>query len=175
MAIPFKTERLGIRLIEEGDWESVRQIWIDFQQSEYVLFDTWKDTDPGEVKRRISKWAELTRSGKEHLFFAICLAGEVIGYISMNRRENGYETGYGFLRKAQGKGYAREALEAVCRHMKSIGAERITAGTALKNRPSAALLNRLGFALTGTEQLAFYRDEEGNPVLFEGGLFEKIL
>lgn len=46
--------------------------------------------------------------------------------------------------------------------------ERFTAGTALDNAPSVKLLNRLGFAQTGTEEVCFY---DGHP--FAGGTFEK--
>ena len=49
------------------------------------------------------------------------------------------------------------------------------AGTALKNTPSVALLKSLGFELTSTEQISFFKDDAGNNIYFEGGNFTKNL
>ena len=51
---------------------------------------------------------------------------------------------------------------------------KITAGTALNNTPSVKLLNSLGFRQTGTETVSFYKDEEGNAVNFECGIYEHL-
>ena len=59
--------------------------------------------------------------------------------------------------------------------MKERGVSQIEAGTALNNRPSVRLLRALGFRQTGTEQVSFYRDAEGNDIVFEGGVFERTL
>lgn len=50
----MKTERLTIRPIEESDWQSIRKIWIDFNRSKYVIYDTYKNTDTEDVKKRIA-------------------------------------------------------------------------------------------------------------------------
>ena len=171
----MRTDRLQVRFIREEDWRSIQAIWEDFKQTEYVFYDTCKNTEDEEVKNRIAKWAHVTRSGKDHLFFAVCLDGEVIGYTSLNIREGGYEIGYGFRNKAQGRGYAKESLCVILDYMKSLGTEKIYAGTALKNTPSVRLLKCLGFELTGTETLSFHKDSDGNEVYFDGGLFEKYL
>ena len=171
----MKTDRLTIRFIEEEDWQSIQSIWMNFKKSEYVYYDTYKDTDSENVKNKIAKWADATRKGKDHIFFVSCLEDEVIGFTSMNIRPDGYEIGYGFLDKYQGKGYAKESLIAILNYMKSIGAKKIHAGTALKNTPSVRLLSSLGFELIETEQLSFHKDSRGNDIYFEGGNFEKIL
>lgn len=175
MAERFETERLTVRTVEENDWASIREIWTDFNSSPYVFYDNEKNTDPEDVKRRIARWAEATRAGDDHLFFVSCLDGIVIGFVSLNRRPEGYELGYGFLNRAQGQGYAAETLRRVLPYMKKRGAEKITAGTALANTPSVRLLTALGFSLTGTERISLRSDSDGNPVYFDGGLFEKIL
>ena len=87
-------------------------------------------------------------------------------------RENGYEIGYCFHSDYHGKGYAGESIRALLDLMKGRGAPLITAGTALENTPSVRLLESLGFRLTGTEQVTFYKDEEGNDIFFESGIFE---
>ena len=171
----MNTERLTIRHIEENDWKSIQSIWLDFKQSEYVIYDNYKETDSDCVKQRIAKWSHFTHNGTEHIFFAVCFADEMIGYVSMNMEGDGYEIGYGFLNKAQGQGCARESITAILDYMKKLGAKRIVAGTALKNVPSVRLLESLEFKLTGTEQISFYQDSEGNDIYFEGGIFERML
>ena len=159
--IQMNTEHLNVRYIEENDWKSIQAIWLDFKKSEYVIYDNYK--------------AYFTHNGTEHIFFAVCLGNEVIGYVSMNMEGDGYEIGYGFLNKAHGKGYARESITAIIDYIQGMGAKRIVAGTALKNLPSVRLLESLEFKLTGTEQISFYKDSEGKDIYFEGGVFERIL
>ena len=48
----------------------------------------------------------------------------------------------------------------------------ITAGTAINNKPSVSLLKALGFKQVGTEKVSFYKDSEGNDIVFDGGIFE---
>ena len=174
-SIQMNTEHLNVRYIEENDWKSIQAIWLDFKKSEYVIFDIYKETDSESVKQRVTKWAYFTHNGTEHIFFAVCLGNEVIGYVSMNMEGDGYEIGYGFLNKAHGKGYARESITAIIDYIQGMGAKRIVAGTALKNQPSVRLLESLEFKLTGTEQISFYKDSEGKDIYFEGGVFERIL
>lgn len=171
----IQTERLTVRPIEESDWTSIRDIWIDFNNSEYVIYDNEKNTDPDDVKNRIARWAEATRTDTEHMFFVTCLGGEVIGFTSMNIREEGYEIGYGFRSASQGHGYAKESLVAILDYMKGLGVKKILAGTAIKNLPSVGLLKSVGFELVGTEELSFHKDAAGNDIFFEGGNFVKVL
>ena len=120
----MKTERLTIRPIEESDWQSIQKIWIDFNRSKYVIYDTYKNTDTEDVKKRIAKWEDATRNGKEHIFMVSCLKDLVIGFISLNIRMDGYEIGYGFLDQYQGKGYAKESLLAIFDYMKKQGVKK---------------------------------------------------
>ena len=166
------TDRLHIRPIRAEDWSAVRAIWVDFSASPYARYDTPHNTDPADVRARIARWAAFTSAGMEHMFFAVCLGEAVIGYVAFNIRQNGYETGYCFHSAHHGKGYAKEAFRALLSHMKGLGVTRICAGTALNNTPSVKLLTSLGFRLTGTEQVSFYKDAKGKDIVFEGGIFE---
>lgn len=170
------TKRLTIRPIEERDWIIMKEIWDDFKRTQYVIYDNYKDTNPESLQPRIARWAEATRNGNERMFFATCLNGEMIGFTSMNVVEpTEYEIGYGYINKSQGQGYAKEALTAILDYMKELGATKIHAGTAINNIPSVALLTNLGFDLIGTEQISFFKDDEGKDIVFEGGNFVKIL
>ena len=170
----LKTDRLTIRHIVEDDWRSIKAIWENFNASEFAQYDMPHNTDDEDVRARISRWAKAN-SGIEHMFFAVCLNEAVIGYIAFNIRENGYEIGYCFHSDFHGKGYAEESHRALFDYLKGLGITRFTAGTAINNIPSVALLKKLGFEQVGSEKVSFYKDAEGNDIVFDGGIFEVSL
>ena len=47
--------------------------------------------------------------------------------------------------------------------------------TALNHAPSVAFLKSLGFKLIETEKVSFYKDADGNDIVFDGGAFELSL
>lgn len=167
----LKTERLTVRHISADDWKSIKEIWLDFNATAFSQYDKPHNTDDEDVRARITKWAKAN-SGKEHMFFAVCIGETVIGYIAFNARENGYEIGYCFHSAYHGKGYAKESLKALFDYLRTTGITKFTAGTALNNIPSVSLLKSLGFELTGTEDVSFYKDDMGNDIVFRGGIFE---
>ena len=170
----IETDRLTIRRVRADDWTAIQQIWADAAKSIYAQYDRPNALDDQSVALRIAKWASFADSD-EHIFLAVCLRDLVIGYVAFNIRENGYEIGYCFRSDHHGKGYARESISAILDVMKDRGAITITAGTALNNTPSVRLLKSLGFRQTGTEQVSFYKDSEGNSILFDGGIYELLL
>ena len=170
----LKTERLTIRHIVADDWKSIKEIWVDFNTSAISQYDKPHNTDDEDVRARIAKWA-VANSGTEHMFFAICLDDAVIGYSAFNIREIGYEICYCFQSAYHVKGYAKESHVALFDYMRELGITRLTAGTALNNISSVALLKALGFELIETEKVSFYKDAEGNDIVFDGGVFELIL
>ena len=170
----IKTERLLVRRVRAEDWKAIQAIWADAAKSVYAQYDKPSALDDQSVSRRIEKWASFIDSD-EHMFFAVCLRDTVIGYAALNKRENGFELGYCFHSSYHGKGYAKESISAILDAAKEMGVARITAGTALNNTPSVRLLASLGFIQTGTEDVSFYKDDEGNDITFEGGEFELLL
>lgn len=170
----IESERLRMRRVAEGDWRSIQEIWMDFSASQYAQYDKPHDTDDADVCARIAKWAKYSES-TEHMFFAVCLQDAVIGYIAFNIREDSHEIGYCFHSAYHGKGYAKESHKALFEHLRGLGIAKFTAGTALKNEPSVRLLYSLGFQLVGEEKVSFYKDEEGNDIAFDGGIFELTL
>lgn len=167
----LETGRLRIRYINRDDWKSLQEIWENFASSEYAQYDIWHNTDTADVRKRAARWEEGNR-GTEHLFFAVCLKDTMIGYVSFNKRGDGYEVGYCFHSAYQGKRYARESLLALMDYFQGMGITRLTAGTALKNLPSVKLLQAVGFRQTGTEQVSFYKDRTGGDIVFDGGIYE---
>lgn len=167
----LKTERLNIRHVVADDWKSIRDIWVDFNSSEYAQYDTPHITEDANVQARIAKWA-AANSGTEHMFFAICLGETVIGYIAFNIRENEHEIGYCFHSAYHGKGYAKESHLALFDYLRTLGIKKFSAGTALNNTPSVKLLTSLGFKLVEQEKVSFYKDADDNDIVFDGGIFE---
>ena len=170
----LKTERLIIRHIVADDWKSIKDIWVDFNSSALSQYDKPHITDDEDVRARIGKWASAN-SGTEHMFFAICLGHTIIGYSAFNIRENGHEIGYCFHSAYHSKGYAKESHLALFDYIRKLGISRLTAGTALNNKPSVSLLKSLGFELIETEKVSFYKDVDGNDIVFDGGVFELLL
>jgi len=167
----LRTQRLTIRCIVSEDWESIKQIWMNFHESAFSQYDKPHNTDDEDVRNRIAKWA-AANSGTDHMFFAICLGDDVIGYIALNRHGDRYELGYCFHSAYHGRGYAKESHTALFAYLGTLGITKFCAGTAIQNTPSVALLKSLGFELVGTEAVSFYQDRDGNDIVFEGGIFE---
>lgn len=170
----IQTARLTVRPIVADDWTSIQKIWEDVNASDYAQYDMPHNTAEEDVRPRVARWANAS-SGMDHLFFAVCLERVVIGYIAFNIRQAGYEIGYCFHSDYHGKGYASESLRALLAHLRGLGLTRFSAGTALANTPSVRLLTSLGFRLVGTEEVSFYKDADGDDIVFEGGVFELIL
>ena len=164
------TERLVIRPVKPDDWRSLKEIWIDFTASEYAQYDMPHPADDESAFARVSRWAACT--GPDHMFFAVCLDTTVIGYIAFNKREDSHEIGYCFHSAYHGKGYAKESHQALFEYLRTLRITKFTAGTAINNTPSVALLKSLGFTLKGYEKVSFYKDADGNDVFFNGGIFE---
>lgn len=170
------TSRLTVRNTVAADWRDIGKIWEDFGKSEFAKYDIPHSTDEKEVRERVARWEKANANADtEHQFFSVCLGARVIGYAAFNKHDDGYELGYAFSSEFHGKGYAKESISAILDFFKSCGVKRIFAGTALNNTPSVKLLTALAFEMTGTEKVSFYKDENGQPIFFDGGVFELAL
>lgn len=162
----LKTNRLTIQGLKAEDWKNLKELAVDFRKSEYALYDMPLPIENGKIKSLCEKFAA------SELWFSVCLADKMIGYICFHQSGTAYDLGFCFHSDYHGKGFAFEACSALMEHIsKERNVTAFTAGTALKNTPSCKLLNKLGFALKGTETLSFHKDENGNDITFEGGNF----
>ncbi len=168
--IDIATERLLVRPIRSEDWRAVQKIWADQSRSEYAQYDNPKDLSDEAVRAMIMKWAQ--HQSREHIFLVACLGSQVIGFINFNLHGIRHEISYGFQKKYQKKGYAREAIGAALEELGRQGIKSFSAGTGLKNAPSVKLLKAVGFHQKGTEKVSFYQDSCGAPICFDGGIFE---
>lgn len=170
MYLMLNSERLYLRSMLAADWLDVKGLFEDFRQSPYHLYDAPLPEDDDGV--RLLTW----RFAESELFFSVFEQGrpELIGYVCFRRQDSGaYDLGYCFKKAFQGKGYAEESCRAMMTALAERGVKEFTAHTALANTPSCSLLKRLGFEQSGTTTQAFYRDEQGRPLTFEAGIFQK--
>ena len=167
----IRTERLSIRRIQSADWKALQSIWTDAALSFYAQFDVPMELDNRSVSRRVKRWASYSKSNT-HMFFAVCFANVLIGYICVNKYEDDYEIGYCFHSDYHRKGFAKESISGLIPYLRQQGISHLTAGTALENTPSINLLRSLGFRQIGTEKVSFYKDDDGNDIWFDGGIFE---
>lgn len=159
----FETSRLFIRDLQEQDWQETKNIWVDFGNSSNAVYDAPLPTGEEEVKALTKKFAD-SRS-----FFAVFLKGsnDMIGYVCFHKDGERYDLGYCFHSAYHAKGYAYESVKALLeRFIRERGATHFTAGTALDNRPSCRLLEKLGFVCVSTETVSF-----DGAFSFQGGNF----
>jgi RimJ/RimL family protein N-acetyltransferase len=143
-----------------------------YQASEYAVYDHPWPTSEQEIKD-ITGWFA---SGDGYLAVWLKTPPKLIGFVSLNRAEQDdvrqFDLGYVFNREYHGQGYAREACQALLDHaFRSLGADRITTGTAAANRPSRRLLEGLGMKVTGEATASFRQAEDGQPIEFLGLTF----
>lgn len=168
----ISTKRLTLRPVVEADWRAIQAIWETQTRSPYACYDNPKNLNDDAVQEKAHRWAAMNR-GEGHRFFAVCLEDAMIGYIALHRRELGHEFGYCFHSGYHRRGCAREALSALMEACGAKGVHRFIARTALNNVPSVRLLASLGFRLIGTERVSFYRDEAGQDIFFDGGIYAR--
>ena len=164
----FTTERLTVRNLRPDDWQAVKEIWKDFDRSEYAQYDMPHRTEDQDVKKLVEVLSLCDD------FYIVLLSKTAIGLIEIHDTSGGYEIGYCFHSDYHRKGYAKESLSALIDHHTHHEKTRFIAGTAVKITPSVKLLQSLGFKQIGEEQMCFHKDENGNDIYFTGGLFELI-
>lgn len=159
----IETSRLYIRSLYEADWQDMKRIFIDFNKSPYAVYDMPLPTSDEESKALTKKFAD------SKLFFAVRLkkSNEFLGYVCFHKDGDSYDLGYCFHSAYHSNGYAYESAKALIEYfVLNHGVTRFTAGTAIANKPSCRLLEKLGFICESTETVSFE-----NTFSFQGGNF----
>ena len=149
----LKTSRLRIRPLHETDWQEMKNIFIDFNNSQYAVYDRPLPTEDEEIKTLIKRFAE------SNLFFVVFPkeTNDMLGYVCFHKVGDRYDLGYCFHSVYHSKGYAYESAQALIDYFaKEYGVTKFTAGTAIDNIPSCKLLAKLGFACVSTEKVSFH-------------------
>lgn len=159
----IKTNRLYIRTLRETDWVEMKNIFVDFNNSKYAIYDMPLPIEDNEAKELTKQFAD------SNLFFAIYILDtpQMIGYVCFHKEQNKYDLGYCFHSDYHSNGYAYESTKAIIEYLfKEYGVSNFTAGTAIDNVPSCNLLKKLGFICDSIEEVSF-----DNEVSFQGGNF----
>lgn len=128
-----KTSRLYIRTLCETEWVQMKNIFIDFNNSKYAVYDMPLPTEDEKTQVLIKKFAE------SKLFFAVFLkeSNTMIGYVCFHKDGDKYDLGYCFHSAYHSNGYAYESTNALIEYfVDECGATNFTAGTAIDNIPS---------------------------------------
>ena len=159
----LETDRLYIRNLDETDWWKMKNIFVDFNNSKYAVYDMPFPTKDEEIKALTKRFAE------SNLFFSVFFKdmSDMLGYICFHRDGDKYDLGYCFHSAYHSNGYAYESAKALIEYFISErGAIGFTAGTAIENIPSRKLLEKLGFVCVSTETVSFDK-----VFSFQGGNF----
>ena len=160
----LETSRLCIRRLHKTDWQEMKSIFNDFNNSQYAVYDMPLPTEEEEARALTKRFAE------SNLFFAVFLkdSSDMLGYVCFHKEGDNYDLGYCFHSAYHSRGYAHESIKALLEFMVvECDATGFTAGTALENIPSCRLLEKLGFVCVSTETVSF-----DNVFSFQGGNFE---
>jgi RimJ/RimL family protein N-acetyltransferase len=152
LALPVRTERLVLRPFSTDDVDPLYAFHSDPDAVRYVPYPPRTREQVVEVLRRKVANTGLAQEG-DLLELAVVRAADqvLIGDVLLALRSVDHQTlevGYIFAPSAGGQGYATETVRAlVDLAFGPVGARRIIARVDARNRPSAALLERLGFRL----------------------------
>ena len=153
----LKTERLRIRRFHESDLEDFELLIRDKMSSKYAPYDIpWPVDNFGDI---------LVCLINDDAWHAVELIekSKVIGFVVT------IHSAY------QNKGYAYEASCAFMDYfIKECGIKKFTSGTADCNKPSVALLNKLGFTKVQSLETSFANDSQGNPITFLASIYERM-
>ena len=155
-----ETARLILRKYRQEDLQDLYEYLSD---EEVVRFEPYSPMDMAETA------AELNERIHSDEMIAVELkeTHKLIGNVYLGKREfDALELGYVFSKAYWGKGYAKEACEALIEKAFAEGIHRIYAECDPCNSASWQLLERLGFTREAyfKENVYFWKNEQGNPV-----------
>ena len=170
-SMKLEITRLTIDNFSAQDWLALQELVMDKESSPFAFMDQSWPTDSEKI-RDICAWFA---GGDDFLAVRAKPDRELIGFVCLNREEDSLvrNLGYCLHSKYHGKGFAFEACCALIdQAFETQNVTKIVTGTGLGNMPSVKLLTKLGFVMVSKESAHFRDDENGNPMLFEAGMFE---
>lgn len=149
----IEAARVALRPVGPPDLADLLEVNGDDRVTRFLPYASWRSPDDGHAW--LARMEALTATGAARQLVIERIAdGKVIGAVLLfkfdepsARLEVGYVLGHDHWRR----GYAHEALQAVCAHaFGPLAIRRIEAEVNPDNQASNALLQRLGFVLEGT-------------------------
>lgn len=141
----IETERLLLRHFMENDAKEAHELFCDGEAMRmvgmYPPFTCFEETEA-----RIARWMSL----EKHFAIVLKETGELLGYIVINQdseegREDTRELGFALISKYRGKGYMKEAIDAVLKELSRRSIVYVWACCFKENAPSERLIRRIGF------------------------------
>ena len=156
----WRGERVRLRAIEPGDWETYHA-W-NFDDS--MTRSLWQSPFP-QSREAGKRWAEgaanAPPNGDNFRFTVEALAtGEVVGDVTMHdcdRRPGIFSLGIGIKAGERRRGYAAEAITIVLRYyFEELRYQKAFVGVYSFNEASLGLFARLGFVQEGRQRRMVY-------------------
>ncbi len=153
----FVTDRLVLRPIEQSDLKTVHLYASDREITRYMMNLPNDSVDESRtfIEDVINEWQKPAPDFYE---YAIMLDGFQIGgvclYLSGDRKQG--ELGWILNSDYHGKGYAYEAAKAMITLAGRLGLESVFARCDIRNKPSEALMKRLGMSLESNDGIRYY-------------------
>ena len=148
------TPRLTLSPLEEGDWPGFLALRQNAQVMRFMGEQQTEDAIRVKFISRLHTTVFAIRSPQSSFL------GD-IGLMISNQHPQEADIGYALLPEAQGKGYAKEALQAVCDYgFTQLGLSAINGWVLADNAGSVALLEKAGFIRTQILEKAFQIEGE---------------
>lgn len=149
----LETERLRLRPFDEGDADAIWAVQSDPQVLRYWNSPPWTDRARADHFLAVCRQVEQEGTGAR-LAVDRRSDGVFLGWVSFARWNPDFRSaalGYCLGQPAWGHGYATEAARAVLTWaFDALDLNRVQAEVDTRNRPSARVLEKLGFVLEGT-------------------------
>jgi RimJ/RimL family protein N-acetyltransferase len=169
---PIRTDRLTLRPFVDDDLDELHRYLSD---PEVVRYMYWEVRDREATAEALKTRLGQDRLDDEHDYLALAVvpdevglvAGEVILKWSSREHRQG-EVGFAFSPRHHGRGYAREAAEAMLQlAFRDLGLHRVVGRCDPRNTASARVLERLGMRLEAHfVQNEIFKGEWGDELYF---------
>ncbi len=123
----------------------------------------------GQARTALADGPILMQACRGHSLYIVEHAGQAVGMCGLIKRDelDDIDLGYAFLPESQGRGFAREAGEAVLEYAnRQLGIRRVLAIVSPENKKSISLLQKLGFKFV---RMVFLRATDTGTLLYEHG------
>jgi RimJ/RimL family protein N-acetyltransferase len=151
-----RTERLRLRLADPSDCAFYLDLVNDPAFIAHIGDRGLRTTEA--AARAIEEGPVAMQRSRGHSLYVVELldGGAPIGLSGLVKRDAlpDVDIGYAFLARHRGQGYAFEAAQAVTRHARTLGIERLAAITDPANAASITLLRKLGMEFERFAELA---------------------
>jgi len=145
----INTERLILRPFTFSDTEKVYQMSLEEGMKKWIPDQVYKDENEAhEVLEFLISCYEDPDPKTKPFVLGIELkdSKELIGHVGLSPFENSVEIGYAVENKHQGKGYATEAIKAMCQYaLDKFNLHKILGIVASENKGSIKALEKAGF------------------------------